>query len=303
MDSDKPAHAAPPKPKPATDLEEAVLRHARDHPEDGQARAAQILTRAGSPVSPAGVRYIWRKHGIETAYKRLRALAKTTQGAAALTPERRARLARGETARRLASKNRRIARADDPSWSDDRRAQIVFAAAEQFVRHGFAGASIRDIAAHAGLMAGSVYHYFPSKEDLFVAINQEGFARLTAMVEVAITRGATPRERLELACAAHVAAVIDDHPVTRLTATSLFAIHEATLQHRMRGERRRYETLIGGLVNALTLPAGVSHDVFRLALLGALNWTRVWFKPGMMTPERFAAQLITMTLGPDRTTE
>ena len=55
-------------------VERAVLAHAFEHPEDGQARAAVALRSRGLRISQAGVRYIWRKHGLETTYKRLRAL-------------------------------------------------------------------------------------------------------------------------------------------------------------------------------------------------------------------------------------
>jgi len=51
-----------------------------------------------------------------------------------------------------------------------RRRDILDAAAGLFKRDGFSSASIEEIAANAGLSAGTVYNYFPSKGDLLLAL-------------------------------------------------------------------------------------------------------------------------------------
>jgi AcrR family transcriptional regulator len=54
-----------------------------------------------------------------------------------------------------------------------RRAAILAAAAEQFAAHGFEGASLRAVAAAAGVSPAALYHYFPSKEALMEALMDE----------------------------------------------------------------------------------------------------------------------------------
>ncbi|MDQ4106261.1 MAG: TetR/AcrR family transcriptional regulator [Actinomycetota bacterium] len=50
----------------------------------------------------------------------------------------------------------------------DRRSQIMEAAFEEFAAKGFSGATIKGIAAEAGLRSPAlIYHYFPDKEALF----------------------------------------------------------------------------------------------------------------------------------------
>ncbi|RWM22099.1 MAG: TetR/AcrR family transcriptional regulator [Mesorhizobium sp.] len=54
-----------------------------------------------------------------------------------------------------------------PSKSDRTRAQILEAARLLFAEHGYDGASIRDVAAHASIDPAMVIRYFRSKDELF----------------------------------------------------------------------------------------------------------------------------------------
>ena len=51
-----------------------------------------------------------------------------------------------------------------------RPAEITAAALELFADHGFAAARLEDIASRAGVVKGSIYRYFPTKEELFRAV-------------------------------------------------------------------------------------------------------------------------------------
>jgi len=53
--------------------------------------------------------------------------------------------------------------------SEDTRAAVLEAARERFAERGFEGASVRAIAARAGVDAALVHHYFGTKQQLFLA--------------------------------------------------------------------------------------------------------------------------------------
>lgn len=53
--------------------------------------------------------------------------------------------------------------------NQDTRGAIVTAARHAFAARGFAGASVRAIAAEAGVDAALIHHYFDTKEQLFLA--------------------------------------------------------------------------------------------------------------------------------------
>jgi AcrR family transcriptional regulator len=57
--------------------------------------------------------------------------------------------------------------------TERRQAQILQAAGEIFTQKGYAAATVPEIARLAGLASGTVYLYFPSKRDLFIATIQQ----------------------------------------------------------------------------------------------------------------------------------
>lgn len=71
-----------------------------------------------------------------------------------------------------------------------RRDAILSAARKVFARKGFEGTTIADIAREAGVAAGTVYLYYPSKIDIFAALN----AQLFAVINDAIAEVAAPAD-------------------------------------------------------------------------------------------------------------
>jgi AcrR family transcriptional regulator len=57
---------------------------------------------------------------------------------------------------------------------DARRQQIVDAARARFASHGFARTSITDIVEESGLSNGAIYRYFTSKDDIVIAVCEQG---------------------------------------------------------------------------------------------------------------------------------
>ncbi|MFK0171518.1 TetR/AcrR family transcriptional regulator [Streptomyces sp. NPDC090306] len=57
---------------------------------------------------------------------------------------------------------------------DARRRQIVDAARARFASHGFARTSMADIVTESGLSNGAIYRYFTSKDDIVVAVCEQG---------------------------------------------------------------------------------------------------------------------------------
>ncbi len=65
---------------------------------------------------------------------------------------------------------RRALRPEDHERIQERRRQILPAAAALFARRGYHRARLQEIADEAGVAAGTIYNYFESKEDLLLAL-------------------------------------------------------------------------------------------------------------------------------------
>jgi AcrR family transcriptional regulator len=65
-------------------------------------------------------------------------------------------------------------------------ASILDAARDLFIAEGYQSVSIRKIAERIEYSPAAIYSYFPSKDDIFYALAEEGFRRLDAKVRAAL---------------------------------------------------------------------------------------------------------------------
>jgi TetR/AcrR family transcriptional regulator, cholesterol catabolism regulator len=269
----------------------AALALAKERPELGKVRAARELRTRGVKLSPSAVHSIWTRHGLATSYDRLRMRAGRGEALGVLSESQRARLRRATISRRMAGR----AEANGSTFHP-RRKELLAAAAKVFSARGYEAASLREICAAAGILAGSMYHHFRSKEDLFVSVHAEGFRRLTEVVDGALEGEIDPWRRIEAAIGAHLTELVERADVVAVTSAGLFHVEGSRLQRRLNRKREAYEDLFRRLIQALPLPTDVDRSLLRLALLGAVNWTRVWYHPGKRTPAQIAHHLVNKVL-------
>ncbi|MGW7102461.1 ScbR family autoregulator-binding transcription factor [Streptomyces sp. NPDC054838] len=80
--------------------------------------------------------------------------------------------------------------------SERTRRRLVFAGAELFHRHGYANATLGDIARAAGVTKGALYFHFASKDDLADAVQRRGCRLLHEAVRGLREGGASPLQVL-----------------------------------------------------------------------------------------------------------
>ncbi|MEP6656619.1 MAG: TetR/AcrR family transcriptional regulator [Betaproteobacteria bacterium] len=162
---------------------------------------------------------------------------------------------------------------------DNRLPLLLDEAARLFGSQGFAGTSIRDIVRKVDMLPGSLYYHFAAKEDLLAAVYEEGVRRISERVAAAVEDKIHPWQRLEAACVAHLEALLEESDyaqvVIRVRPADVPAIGT-----RLVALRDRYERIFVDLTRALPLPTGTNRRTLRLMLLGALNWSQTWYRPG-----------------------
>lgn len=167
-----------------------------------------------------------------------------------------------------------------PQTPTNRREELLDRAGELMAAKGYDGTSMRDIASAVGMLPGSLYYHFDSKESLFLALHQRVVAVMEARVHAALAAadqaGLGPWDRLEAAATAHLEGLIETGNLVAIVSPEFLGEREG-ISAAIRDERRRYEQLFRDMFSALSLPQGVDRTLLRLHLFGALNWAPIWF--------------------------
>src|ERR1700678_1410998 len=79
----------------------------------------------------------------------------------------------------------------------ERRADVVTIAAELFAQKGFRATTVREIADAAGILSGSLYHHFDSKESIGDEILASFLDEILADYRAAAASAGSPRLALE----------------------------------------------------------------------------------------------------------
>ena len=90
----------------------------------------------------------------------------------------------------------------------DRLEELLIAAAQCFQARGYAATSIDAVARHLGATKGRVYHYFPSKMDLFNAVRERGMQIVFEATEAGYCANLAAADRLTLMALGHVGAMM-----------------------------------------------------------------------------------------------
>jgi AcrR family transcriptional regulator len=174
----------------------------------------------------------------------------------------------------------------------DAAARLFDAAARLFCQRGFHATSMRDIAKSVDMLSGSIYYHFDSKQEMLLAVYAEGARRIGELVDAAAARETDPWKRLEAASAAHLNALSITHRDYAQVMIRTLPQEADGIGAQLRDIRRDYEDKFRRLIDALPLPLDVDRHYLRLMLIGALNWSHVWYKPGGDRPEVVAKAFI-----------
>jgi len=99
----------------------------------------------------------------------------------------------------------------NPDHCARRREEILDVALKLFAKRGFPNTEMQELADRAGIGKGTLYRYFPSKEDLFLAAADRVMLRMRHTVDQAIDGVVDPLERIQKAIRAFLG-FFADHP-------------------------------------------------------------------------------------------
>jgi AcrR family transcriptional regulator len=185
---------------------------------------------------------------------------------------------------------------------DNRRADLVRVAARLFRENGFDGTTTRDIADAVGMRSGSPFYHFKSKQEILAAVMEEGLVAGLPAAEQIAAASMPPRAKFQALVRAHLEIVLgeghDFIPVLLYDWRRL----TPELRARVQVLRDRYDQLWQDVVSELSGAGLLRSDsaVARLLLMGAINYSVLWYKPGQGSDlDQIAAEAVAMFLGPE----
>jgi AcrR family transcriptional regulator len=164
----------------------------------------------------------------------------------------------------------------------NRREDLLRVCARLFREQGFDGTSIRDIAQAAGMRSGSPFYHFKNKQEMLVAVMEQGLTEGLRHLEAVAALNLPAAEKFRQLVRVHLGTLCEDGrdfiPVMLYDWRSLTPAN----RRRVIALKDRYDSLWQRMIEELQRAGLVAGDarLARLFTFGALNWIAQWYRAG-----------------------
>jgi AcrR family transcriptional regulator len=176
---------------------------------------------------------------------------------------------------------RGVPRQTPPPPDTDER--VLLAAGKLFREKGFAATTVREIAAAADMLPGSLHYRYANKDDILVALMKRGVERAIAAVQLAGADEPNAIERLRLGLRAHLELLCNGDDSLYVLLFDWRSLTEA-VREGVERERARLEAFWDVLL-VEAHAVGTARPLLDIELVrhfgfGAINWVATWYRPG-----------------------
>lgn len=162
----------------------------------------------------------------------------------------------------------------------DTIARLYEAAIELIGEHGYAGTTVDEIVARAGVSKGTVYYHFKSKAELVTALLDDGLQRLATSFKQEAEGAQGPAETLRALVHAELAYIQRYQAFSKLVMSEMWRV-DRDWQDGLRVLREEYVAVIArcldegvrtGAFRAGVEPQTAASAVFGMVATAALDW-------------------------------
>ncbi len=160
------------------------------------------------------------------------------------------------------------------------RDRLLDAAIVLFASHGYHAIGLRDLAAHLGLHAGSLYHHIENKQGLLFELIESALSDLLCATQRQLKSAGNASERLQRFVQAFVAFSVSDRDRLVLLTRDLVYL-SAEQARQVEQLQTRYSALLAGLIASEPGQSGGELHVRLTAnavvgmLFGQCHWRRL----------------------------
>lgn len=178
-----------------------------------------------------------------------------------------------------------------------RQRELLRIAADLFADRGYTATTVRDIADEAGILSGSLYHHFDSKESMIDTILSAFVDETLSSYEAVIAEGKGPAETFEGLVQASLGGMVGNRSAILIYQNEARFLASQPRFAYLGEAHRKFERIWTGV-----LRSGVESGVFRdsidpklvYRLVRDTVWTAPrWYRPGgSLKPERIREQYL-----------
>lgn len=169
-----------------------------------------------------------------------------------------------------------------PVGPQDGRAKIISSAAKLFRTKGFDGTTVRELAEVAGMQSGSLFYFFPTKEDILIAVIEQRMEQVRSAVTHA-RKDLSPQEGFRAMLRSHLELLLGESTEQSTLLILAWRGFPDRARRVARELTRQYDGLWEEQIEALMQEGAWRSPgepyLSRAALFGALNWCRQWYHP------------------------
>ncbi len=154
-----------------------------------------------------------------------------------------------------------------PASGGTARRRLLKSATELFTRKGYAGTTVREIVAAAGVTKPVLYYYFRSKEGIYLELMGEGFSRFDSLLGDVVAERESASRRLTRLCTQTFALFEEHIDVARVMYAIYYGPPQGAPFIDFDAYHRKFRDVVRGLVRE-----GVRAGEFRKGNVDDMMW-------------------------------
>jgi AcrR family transcriptional regulator len=199
---------------------------------------------------------------------------------------------------RALPKPKPVAKGRPTLMDDSPRGRLLRAAAHLFLTRGYEQTTVRDLARAVGILSGSIFHHFESKEAILEAVMLEVSTLNAERMRQAAEGAATPMDSVRALVRCELESVHGETSEAMTVLSTEWRSLSPAAQARVLVVRDRYENVWKkALVAARSQLAPIDEFVLRRLVQGMTAGTARWYRPrGPISIDQLADHIVSLVV-------